>query len=356
MKSILLVDDEKPFLLSLRDGLLASTDDYRLLLASDGQEALQCLKTERVDLLVTDLKLPIMDGFQLLAHVSRKFPKLPVIVMTAFGTPEIEERLAKFNALHYLEKPLDIDVLASTISESLERDSRSYIRGITLATFLQLVHMEQKTCTLKVRSNDQTGYLFILKGELLDAETQGLKGEEAALQIVAWDNAEIEMDNVCRRNKKTIESSIEFVLMEAFRLKDESAQELAEAKQAETTSAESDKSPKPEDGPDLSDQLLQTLQKSASIDEFAVFDDRNFLEHHSTLPCSITHLDPAYYLAVSQEMSGLFECGKLNYLLFQTRNRQRTMFFQRKDRRVVLTLTTQAKPRQVIDDLKSDLF
>lgn len=352
MKSILLVDDEKPFLLSLRDGLMAAGNDYRLLLASDGQEAVQCLQTEPVDLLVTDLKLPIMDGFQLLAHVSRKFPKLPVIVMTAFGTPEIEERLAKLNALHYLEKPLDIDVLTATIRESLERDSRSYIRGITLATFLQLVHMEQKTCTMKIRSNDLVGYLFVRQGELLDAETGSLKGETAALQIVAWDNAEIEMDNVCRRTEKTIDSSIEFVLMEAFRLKDESAHEeaTAAAESANTTAEKSD------DRTEQQERLLQALKESSTIEEYAIFDSRNFLEHHSELPCTITHLDPSYYLAVSREMSDLFECGDLNYLLIQTRSRQRAMFFQRKDRRIVLTLTAKAKPRQVIEDLKPNLF
>ena len=164
MKNILLVDDERSFLLSLKDGLMACGGAFNVVLAGNGREALQSLKSQPIDLLVTDLKLPVVDGFQLLAYVSRHYPSLPVIVMTAFGTPDIEERLARMNALHYLEKPLDFDALAGTIESALATGARSYIRGITLATFLQLVRMEQKTCSLKIRSGKKTGYLFIRQG------------------------------------------------------------------------------------------------------------------------------------------------------------------------------------------------
>ena len=149
MKDILLVDDEHPFLLSLKDGLSAYNPELNVILATTVREALNILKIMNVDLLVTDLKLPEADGFQLMAAVSRTHPHLPVIVMTAFGTPEIEARLSQMSAMHYLEKPLDFDELTQTIESALSSESHSFIRGITLATFLQLVHMERKTCTLK---------------------------------------------------------------------------------------------------------------------------------------------------------------------------------------------------------------
>ena len=108
MKKILIVDDERPFLESLQDGIATYSDQLNVICANNGQEALAVLKKEKIDLLVTDLHMPVMDGFELLAHVSKQDPYLPVIVMTAFGTPEIEEKIANMMAFHYLEKPLDL--------------------------------------------------------------------------------------------------------------------------------------------------------------------------------------------------------------------------------------------------------
>lgn len=353
MKTILVVDDERPFLLSLKDGLLSFSDSYNVILANDGRQALQLLEDQSVDLLVTDLQMPIMDGFQLLARVSRTYPQLPVIVMTAFGTPEIEKRLAQVNALHLLEKPLDFDLLAETIELALGQEKHSYIRGITLATFLQLVHMEQKSCTLKVRSQDRLGYLFINQGELIDAQTSTNTGEPAAMEIVAWDDAEIEMDSICRRTDKQIHATVEFILMEAFRIKDEAAheQELAGVTQNAEAPGQPPTAPMPTD-----DQLLKQLQNNRSIREYAIFDNANFLEHQSEEPCALAKLDPAYFLAVSKELGQLLEAGPLRYMLFTTSRKERHLILQSEQRRVVVTLKEGGKPAEVINQLTPSLF
>jgi len=351
MKNILVVDDERPFLLSLKDGLLSFSDRFHVVLASDGRQALRILADQQIDLLVTDLKLPVMDGFQLLAHVSRTNPHLPVIVMTAFGTPEIEERLAHMNALHYLEKPLDFDQLAQTINDALATEARSYIRGITLATFLQLVHMEQKSCTLKIRSRGHTGYLFIQQGELIDAQTERESAEAAALEIVAWDDTEIEMDNTCRRQLKAIGSSIEFLLMEAYRLKDEASAGGAEAPDTVPLIDPFETAPDPDN-----DLLLEVLGSAAGIREYAIFDDANFLEHHSDEPCSLSRLDPTYYLSMISVLGEHFEGGAFRYLLLTTESRQRYLIFQRGRRRVVLALADGVKPAGIFEQLSASLI
>ncbi|OHB25884.1 MAG: hypothetical protein A2X84_05210 [Desulfuromonadaceae bacterium GWC2_58_13] len=364
MKKILVVDDERPFLLSLKDGLLAYTDKFNVLLASNGQEALRILKEEQIDLLVTDLKLPVMDGFQLLAHVSRYDPYLPVIVITAFGTPEIEERLSRMNALHYLEKPLDFDVLAQTIESALANELRSYIRGITLATFLQLVHLEKKSCSLKIRSKDQVGYLFIHQGELCDAQTDLLQEEAAALEIVTWEDTEIEMDGICRRRGKKIASSLEFLLMEAFRIKDEASVSPEMLEQAHVLPPANLKvpppapaaSPPPRRKADPDEKLLSVLNKSKAINEFAIFDSTNFLEHQSGPPCSLTQLDLNTYFPACLDLGKEVEGNGLRYLLLSCARRQRYLFFKRGTRQVVLALAQGAQPAQVLDQFSSSLF
>ncbi len=221
MKNILIVDDEKPFLASVQDGLAAQARNYGVLTAYNGQQALEILGSTKIDLLVTDLKMPVMDGFELLAHVSRSHPGIPSVIMTAFGTPEIEERLRRIDSCQFLEKPLDIDVLDTTIARGLAADPKSYIRGINLATFLQLVQMERKTCTLKIRSKKGVGFLYIRAGELLAAETETLSGVAAAHEIVCWPEPEIEMEGGCGKNSVSIDTSIEYLLLEAFRIEDE---------------------------------------------------------------------------------------------------------------------------------------
>ncbi|HDH98197.1 MAG TPA: response regulator, partial [Deltaproteobacteria bacterium] len=70
MKNVLIVDDEKVFLLSLSDGLKSYSDEFNVLIAFNGKEAVKILNSSKIDLVVTDLKMPEMDGFQLLAYLT----------------------------------------------------------------------------------------------------------------------------------------------------------------------------------------------------------------------------------------------------------------------------------------------
>lgn len=221
MKNVLIVDDEKTFLLSLSDGLTMYAGDFNTLTAENGKKALDVLRTTPVHLVVTDLKMPEMDGYELLAYMSRHHPDVPVLVMTAFGSPQIDERLRSLSITEYIEKPLDYEDLARRILEELGGDSGGHLQGITLPAFLQLVEMERKTCTLKVTSGSRTGYIFFSRGNLVDAVRGDENGEKAAYEILCWDKAVIEIEPVCRKKKKNIGFPLSHLLMEAFRLKDE---------------------------------------------------------------------------------------------------------------------------------------
>ena len=229
MKNVLIVDDEKVFLLSLSDGLKSYSDEFNVLIAFNGKEAVKILNSTKIDLVVTDLKMPEMDGFQLLAYLTRHFPDIPTIVMTAFGTPDMEAKLLTMGATQYLEKPLDFDVLADNIRQYVARDdSQGHIKGITLGTFLQFLEMEGKTCTLTVTSNERIGSLYFLEGELINAKTETSEGEQAAYEIIGWDETEIEINYLCKNKTKTITSPLSFVLMESCKIKDEASKQLEE--------------------------------------------------------------------------------------------------------------------------------
>lgn len=221
MKHVLLVDDEKSFLLSLSEGLAPFQSDFTVYLAANGLEAMGVLSQHKIDLVVTDLKMPQMDGFELLAQLVRQYPATPAIVMTAFGTRELEEHIRKIGTFPYLEKPIELHFLAERILNELDAQAKGIIRGFSLPSFLQLVEMEQKTFTLRISSQGRVAYLYFLQGELLDAETSTLRGEEAVFEILQWSEPEIQINHHCRRETRVIQNSLSNVLLDAMRQLDE---------------------------------------------------------------------------------------------------------------------------------------
>ena len=198
MKQVVIVDDEPELLYSIRAGF-EKNDRFQLMTAENGMEALDFLENNLVDLVVTDLRMPKMDGVELLAAMSQSFPEVPSIVMTAFGTSSLEHQLKKAGTLNLLEKPLDIDTLDVAINDALEfYHNRS--GGPELDIFLQLVAMEKKTVHLKVFKSDadnQHGSFFFRKGYLIDAEQNGLTGDDAVLKMMEWQKIRLSMKEYC---------------------------------------------------------------------------------------------------------------------------------------------------------------
>lgn len=245
MKRVLLVDDDDNFLQSLIDGLAGIADNkFTTVTANNGREAVNILNSSTVDLVVTDLKMPEMDGFELLTYMSGRHDDIPVIVMTAFGTPEIQNKVDEMGALQYIEKPVELEDIASKIENGLQAGEKGAVSGVGTLSFMQLIGMENKTCTLTIRSGDRKGMVFFQQGEPVNAFTDPLEGMEAMLEIASWDSVEITIQNFCRRKKKVIEAPLGFILMESARKKDE-----AQEKQATPDAAQASPEPREFEGP-----------------------------------------------------------------------------------------------------------
>lgn len=103
----------------------------------------------------------------------------------------------------------------------LKQRVKGRVENLTLASFLQLLEMERKTCSLAVSSNGYRGLLYLREGHLVGAEMAGLKGQPAALEIVTWENADIEISDHLPPFEPEIDATLRFLLMEGMRLKDE---------------------------------------------------------------------------------------------------------------------------------------
>ncbi len=129
MDTILVIEDKESMLAMLKQTL--EGEGYQVIPAHDGAEGIKRLSDERIGLVLTDLKLPKKDGFDVLKAVKQESPLLPVIVMTAFGTIETAVRAVKEGAYDFLTKPFDTEHLLVLIKRALD-NSRVAAENILL--------------------------------------------------------------------------------------------------------------------------------------------------------------------------------------------------------------------------------
>jgi len=111
---ILVIDDEDIVRLSCSRTLVP--EGYELKMAKNGPEGLKLLEEESFDLVLTDLKMPNMDGIEVLANIKGKWPAIDVIIVTGYQTVETAVRAIKLGAFDYIEKPFTPDMLIATVS------------------------------------------------------------------------------------------------------------------------------------------------------------------------------------------------------------------------------------------------
>lgn len=234
IRQVLLVDDDRKILLSLKEGLEHFSEEFRVVTASDGASALERMGRLPVSVLVSDIRMPGMDGLTLLSRCAEAYPEIPVILMTAYPHPAYQDKAKSAGVWKYITKPFRVEDLACEIQRTLKREADGgTLHDVSSGMFLQLIEMEQKTCTIRIADsrNQKQGVLYFRDGDLLDARINGLKGEKAAHEIFSWDEVTLSIQNGCPLTEKRIQGELQAILLEAMRLKDE-------AKQTAQTSAD----------------------------------------------------------------------------------------------------------------------
>lgn len=166
-KKLLIVDDEKNQREILQLILSGEQDEsgnplYEIKTAGSGPDALRLFKSNKYDLILTDLKMPGMDGIQLLNEISQIDGSVPVIMMTAHGSIGTVKEALRGGAFDYLEKPLDKNKLLNTIANAVSRMKAVDDEIIGASDAMErvkkmIVKVSPSTSTVMIRGESGTG-------------------------------------------------------------------------------------------------------------------------------------------------------------------------------------------------------
>ena len=222
-KTVLIVDDDPGTLHVLSHGLGEVLGAFEVLTAADGREAIEMLEQHEVDVLVTDLAMPVMDGFGLIAYVTNRRRTLPVVVLSALAADDIGDRLDPFDGLRVLRKPISYRDLATCLHEVLERSDLGHIEGIALAGVAQLIETERRSCTAVVTSGRRKGRLYFESGKLINAFSDdfGSEGEAAAYDILGWPGTTLTFEPLPDDVRRLVHTPMRLMLLEVALVQDQ---------------------------------------------------------------------------------------------------------------------------------------
>ncbi|MCF8029215.1 MAG: response regulator [Desulfobacteraceae bacterium] len=203
MDKVLIVDGDPELLDNTRKGL-EKVQQFEVLTAGDGEEALSIMSSHYISVLATDIETPTLDALELLAYMSQKHPNTPCIVMTDRGKPWFKKRISQQSFLYHLEKPFEIKSLVSALFVGLNlRDEGESAKGMTMASLLPLIELQQMTCRMQVRAEGRRkGFLYFEHGEIIDAHCGKLSVQDAAHEIASWNRISFSLSELPRRRSR----------------------------------------------------------------------------------------------------------------------------------------------------------
>ena len=232
---ILLVDDDADLLEVYREMLSQLPSSPEIVTCTSGPRAIAKLENEPFSLLICDLKMPKMDGLQVLSIVRRKHPELRTVVLTSVVDEQFRSRVYALGVDLFWQKPTspeEIKMFLECMESLLGRESEPGFRGVQSKSLVDLVQLEcisQSSSVLRIINGPLSGRIWINSGELIDAETDGSRGEEAFQKILAWKAGGFESLPAEPDRPRTIFKSYNALLLETAQAIDESRSPQAPA-------------------------------------------------------------------------------------------------------------------------------
>ncbi len=231
-KQFLFVDDDPGFLSTLQQLFSQmARGSWEIFTAPSHAQALGMLSRFRVDVVVLDIGMPVMDGIQFLQLLGRTHPGQQVVMLTGRATEENRKTCLESGAALFLEKPVAADGFAGVFAalDALagaqpQGGFRGMMRRIGLQDVLQMECLGRKSSILEVFTGKVRGRIFISDGSIVHADSGSLQGEVALYGLLALRGGEFNLQPYVEPAQRTIQGQWESLLMEAARLTDEGQQ------------------------------------------------------------------------------------------------------------------------------------
>jgi len=218
------VDDEEAIIEILSFSLQKSFPDAAITGFNKADEAYNWLTNNEVDLLLTDLNMPEIDGRELINLMQDKSPRTPVFVISgAYGPEELRRIEDSYKNVRVFSKPLLTRELVAAIKEALahkDMPSESQMRGLDLINYLQMVHLQKKTGEVKVSHEKGEGRIALKSGELILVEFNGDTSDEAFFDLLTLAQPAINMVPLSYQGQDQVQSSFNQLLSEFCRRRD----------------------------------------------------------------------------------------------------------------------------------------
>jgi len=233
---LLIVDDEK----GLRESLVDYLEErFEVLEAESAATALDFISREEIELAMLDVRLPDMNGLDLLFVLKHFHPSCKVIVMTAYSSPGIRLQAEQKGAIYYLEKPFELshldDALSSLLS-SQEGYLAGTIRNISVGDVVQLMGLSGRSGIICVSSGSGNGEIFINRGRIESARWKNIAGMEAIVRMLDLVEGEFEVRLYTRPADMNLGMDWEPLLMDAYRMVDEMRESQVDLKETDDPS------------------------------------------------------------------------------------------------------------------------
>ena len=228
-KKFLFVDDDTGFLAGIREVFSEmARGSWEIFTAENHAQALAVLQQQRMDVVVLDLDMPVMDGLQFLRLLQRTHPGQPVVILTGRATEQSRKACLESGAALFLEKLIAPEGFAAafsalnTLADALPQEGfRGVMRRVGLQEVLQMECLGRKSSILEVFTGKVRGRIFICDGAIVHAESGALLGEVALYGLLALRDGEFNFQPFAEPPRRTIAGHWESLLMEAARLSDE---------------------------------------------------------------------------------------------------------------------------------------
>jgi CheY-like chemotaxis protein len=227
-RRILILDDDQQFLDAYGRILARLPSRPEVRVATCATRAFTLLETEPFSLLITDLRMPKIDGFQVLLGARRRFPTLKTVAITGLGDQQYRARAYASGIDLYTEKPTtptEIRLFSECVDALLTQGSHDEgFRGVQSKSLMDLIQIEclsQGSGLLRITRGSLEGRVWVDGGDVIDAELQDLHGEEAFKQIFGWKTGHFEILPGGAKRERTIFTPYESLLLDSAQTQDE---------------------------------------------------------------------------------------------------------------------------------------